>query len=147
LIKFVAVTFAVIVVAGIYFVLHYAWANFLWKNLFGPSSQQLGPLVLDLILFLGLVALAWSFARGPRQTVMMANFIGILGRAVTIIFSFGAMIGAMITMYAAVANRTQEIGTLRALGFRRRSVLAAFTEKLPRKVSRNLSTLPVTALP
>ena len=36
------------------------------------------------------------------------------------------MIGAMITMYAAVANRTQEIGTLRALGFRRSSILAAF---------------------
>ena len=35
------------------------------------------------------------------------------------IFSIGAMIGAMITMYAAVANRTGEIGTLRALGFRR----------------------------
>jgi ABC-type antimicrobial peptide transport system permease subunit len=36
------------------------------------------------------------------------------------------MIGAMITMYAAVANRTVEIGTLRALGFQRRSVLSAF---------------------
>ena len=36
------------------------------------------------------------------------------------------MIGAMITMYAAVANRTSEIGTLRALGFRRRAILAAF---------------------
>jgi len=267
LVKFAAVTLAVIVVAGIYFTLHYAWANFLWKNLFGASYEQLGPLVLDLILFLGLIVLAWSFARGPRQTVlanlwtqrvtttltlsgvalvvfvfvaalmlanglketlvatgvdenaivirrssqseinsfidreqasiietqpevaarsdgsafatsdvevmgpafrrpgfssvtvrlkdagqfealktrleneqrmvvdvkrekeyyeeqsrMMANFIGILGRAVTIIFSFGAM----ITMFAAVANRTQEIGTLRALGFRRRSVLAVF---------------------
>jgi ABC-type antimicrobial peptide transport system permease subunit len=43
-----------------------------------------------------------------------------------VIFSFGAMIGAMITMYAAVANRTTEIGTLRALGFQRRSVMAAF---------------------
>ena len=32
----------------------------------------------------------------------------------------------MITMYASVANRTAEIGTLRALGFRRQSVLAAF---------------------
>ena len=32
----------------------------------------------------------------------------------------------MITMYAAVANRTIEIGTMRALGFRRRSILAAF---------------------
>ena len=32
----------------------------------------------------------------------------------------------MITMYASVANRTVEIGTLRALGFKRRSILLAF---------------------
>ena len=32
----------------------------------------------------------------------------------------------MITMYASVANRTAEIGTLRALGFRRASILGAF---------------------
>jgi ABC-type antimicrobial peptide transport system permease subunit len=43
-----------------------------------------------------------------------------------VIFSFGAIIGAMITMYAAVSNRPAEIGTLRALGFQRRSILAAF---------------------
>jgi ABC-type antimicrobial peptide transport system permease subunit len=36
------------------------------------------------------------------------------------------MIGAMVTMYAAVANRTIEIGTLRALGFHRGSILGAF---------------------
>jgi putative ABC transport system permease protein len=61
----------------------------------------------------------------------MALFIRILGIFITIIFSFGATIGAMITMYAAVANRTVEVGTLRALGFRRRSVLSAFlTESL-----------------
>jgi len=60
------------------------------------------------------------------ESELLATFIRILGLMVTIIFSFGAMIGAMITMYAAVANRTVEIGTLRALGFKRRSVLAAF---------------------
>lgn len=60
------------------------------------------------------------------QSEDMAMFIRILGILVTIIFSAGAMIGAMITMYAAVSNRTVEIGTLRALGFRRRSVLGAF---------------------
>ena len=37
-----------------------------------------------------------------------------------------AMIGAMITMYASVASRIGEIGTLRALGFRRGAVLWAF---------------------
>jgi putative ABC transport system permease protein len=61
-----------------------------------------------------------------EQSELMSNFIKILGLIVTIIFSIGAIIGAMITMYAAVANRTVEIGTLRALGFRRRSVLSAF---------------------
>jgi putative ABC transport system permease protein len=61
-----------------------------------------------------------------RQSHQMALFIRILGLFVTIIFSIGAMVGAMITMYAAVANRTTEIGTLRALGFRRRSILTAF---------------------
>ena len=61
-----------------------------------------------------------------EQSAFMAGFIQVLGLVVTIIFSFGAMIGAMITMYAAVANRTVEIGTLRALGFRRRSVLSSF---------------------
>ena len=61
-----------------------------------------------------------------EQSQGMATFIKILGLVVTIIFSVGAMIGAMITMYAAVANRVVEIGTLRALGFQRRSVLGAF---------------------
>lgn len=60
------------------------------------------------------------------QSEMMAKFLRILGISLTVIFSLGAVIGAMITMYAAVANRTNEIGTLRALGFRRRDILAAF---------------------
>jgi putative ABC transport system permease protein len=60
------------------------------------------------------------------QSEMMAKFLRILGLSLTIIFSLGAIIGAMITMYAAVSNRTSEIGTLRALGFQRRSILTAF---------------------
>lgn len=60
------------------------------------------------------------------QSEMMATFLRILGMSLTIIFSLGAIIGAMITMYAAVSNRTGEIGTLRALGFQRRSILLAF---------------------
>lgn len=61
-----------------------------------------------------------------KQSSLMSQFITVLGTVVTLIFSFGAVIGAMITMYAAVSNRTVEIGTLRALGFRRRTVLATF---------------------
>jgi len=61
-----------------------------------------------------------------EQSEVMAKFLRILGLTLTLIFSLGAMIGAMITMYAAVANRTGEIGTLRALGFQRRNILTAF---------------------
>jgi len=61
-----------------------------------------------------------------EQSEMMAKFIRILGLFITVIFSTGATIGAMITMYGAVANRTTEIGTLRALGFYRSSILLAF---------------------
>jgi len=60
------------------------------------------------------------------QSEMMAKFLRILGLSLTVIFSIGAVIGAMITMYSAVANRIGEIGTMRALGFRRRNILAAF---------------------
>jgi ABC-type antimicrobial peptide transport system permease subunit len=60
------------------------------------------------------------------QSEIMAKFLRILGISLTVIFSLGAVIGAMITMYAAVANRTGEIGTLRALGFQRRAILLSF---------------------
>lgn len=60
------------------------------------------------------------------QSEILAIFIRILGTFITIIFSFGATIGATITMYAAVANRTIEIGTMRSLGFSRRSILTVF---------------------
>jgi ABC-type antimicrobial peptide transport system permease subunit len=60
------------------------------------------------------------------QSEMMAKFLRILGMSLTLIFSIGAVIGAMITMYASVSNRTAEIGTLRALGFQRRNILYSF---------------------
>jgi putative ABC transport system permease protein len=61
-----------------------------------------------------------------EQSRPLASFLTVLGSIITVIFSVGAMIGAMITMYASVANRTVEIGTLRALGFLRRNILLAF---------------------
>lgn len=56
------------------------------------------------------------------QSRALSKFITILGMTLSVIFS----IGAMITMYASVANRVAEIGTLRALGFKRGSILWAF---------------------
>jgi putative ABC transport system permease protein len=61
-----------------------------------------------------------------EQSEALATFIRLLGLALSIIFSIGAIVGAMITMFASVASRTGEIGTLRALGFRRSAVLTAF---------------------
>jgi putative ABC transport system permease protein len=61
-----------------------------------------------------------------EQSRALSTFLSILGLALSIIFSIGAIIGAAITMYSAVASRVGEIGTLRALGFRRASILWAF---------------------
>jgi putative ABC transport system permease protein len=63
------------------------------------------------------------------QSEKLASFISILGQTISVVFSVGAIIGAMITMYASVANRTREIGTLRALGFRRGNIVAAFLQE------------------
>jgi putative ABC transport system permease protein len=60
------------------------------------------------------------------QSEQLSKFISYLGTTISAIFSIGAIIGAMITMYASVASRTAEIGTLRALGFPRSSILVAF---------------------
>ncbi|HEX4460526.1 MAG TPA: ABC transporter permease [Polyangia bacterium] len=60
------------------------------------------------------------------QSEQFSLFVRFLGVFVAVMFSVGAALGAMITMYAQVAARTREIGTLRALGFRRRAVLVSF---------------------
>ena len=49
-----------------------------------------------------------------------------LGIFVAIVMGVGACFGGMNTMYAAVAHRTREIGTLRALGFSKLSILTSF---------------------
>jgi putative ABC transport system permease protein len=60
------------------------------------------------------------------QSEGLAILVGVLGTAISVFFSIGAMIGAMITMYGSVANRQREIGTLRALGFPRSNILISF---------------------
>jgi putative ABC transport system permease protein len=61
-----------------------------------------------------------------NQSRRLATFIRLLGLVLTGIFSLGAILGAMVTMYAQVGARVSEIGTLRALGFKRHHILAAF---------------------
>jgi putative ABC transport system permease protein len=55
-----------------------------------------------------------------------ALFLSVLGFIIAFFFSIGAIIGAMITMHATVAQRQREIGTLRALGFSRFQILVSF---------------------
>lgn len=61
-----------------------------------------------------------------KQSQGLRIFITVLGSMVAFFFSLGAMIGATITMYASIANRQREIGTLRALGFSRPAILLCF---------------------
>ncbi|MCG8424055.1 MAG: ABC transporter permease [Proteobacteria bacterium] len=61
-----------------------------------------------------------------KQSGGTATFIMVTGIIISVFFAIGAMIGAMITMYGAVSQRRREIGTLRALGFSRLSILLSF---------------------
>lgn len=61
-----------------------------------------------------------------KQSEGTSLFVTGLGTVIAFFFSLGAMIGAMITMYSAVANRKREIGTLRALGFSKFTIMSSF---------------------
>ena len=65
-----------------------------------------------------------DYYEGQSQTT--GTLIRIFAIFVTAILSIGAVFGAVNTMYAAVAYRTREIGTLRALGFSRLRIVTAF---------------------
>ena len=58
---------------------------------------------------------------GPTAGALMG-----LAAFVAVVMGIGAVFGAMNTMYAIVSQRTREIGTLRALGFSRFSILFSF---------------------
>jgi putative ABC transport system permease protein len=60
------------------------------------------------------------------QAGPLSRFLRGLAAFVAVVMGIGAVFAAMNTMYAVVANRTREVGTLRALGFSRSAVLLAF---------------------
>jgi len=60
------------------------------------------------------------------QQGMASGLLKGLAVFIAFIMAIGAAFAGMNTMYAAVARRTKEIGTLRVLGFSRRSILIAF---------------------
>jgi putative ABC transport system permease protein len=61
-----------------------------------------------------------------REQTRAALLPRLLGNGLALIMSIGAMFAAMNTLYASIASRTREIGTLRVLGYRRRSILFGF---------------------
>jgi putative ABC transport system permease protein len=84
-------------------------------------------------------AMERSLERDPRFSVLAqpeqryyadqmsdAKPIQFMGILVAIIMAVGSVFAAMNTMYAAVARRSAEIGTLRVLGFSRGSILSSF---------------------
>lgn len=81
------------------------------------------------------------------QSVLMSKFLTVLGLTLSVVFSIGAVIGAMITMYGSVASRTAEIGTLRAIGFSRASIGRSFLlESLALSLVGGLLGLALAAL-
>jgi putative ABC transport system permease protein len=89
-----------------------------------PEDQKAFVAAIESDKRLPLTALAET-AYYSNQT-MAAMPIKILGNFLATMMSIGAIFAAMNTMYASVGARTREVGTLRVLGFRRRSILAGF---------------------
>jgi putative ABC transport system permease protein len=85
-------------------------------------------------------ALEKRFAADPRMRVrveresdyykkasqMMTTFIEVLGALVALVMALGAVFAALNTMYSAVAERSREVATIRALGFGSGSVITSF---------------------
>jgi putative ABC transport system permease protein len=62
-----------------------------------------------------------------RQSTVLTQVIKILGGIIAFIMGIGAVFGALNTMYSAVAERSREIASMRAIGFGATSVVASFT--------------------
>lgn len=61
-----------------------------------------------------------------KQAGPTKGFLGGMGMGIAFLFAIAAAIGAAITMNGAIAHRTKEIGTLRALGFSKLAILFSF---------------------
>jgi putative ABC transport system permease protein len=61
-----------------------------------------------------------------RASLQMTTFIQVLGTLVALVMALGAVFAALNTMYSAVAERSREIATIRALGFGEGSVVLSF---------------------
>ncbi|MEW6303056.1 MAG: ABC transporter permease [Verrucomicrobiota bacterium] len=73
-----------------------------------------------------IAARVWRETEYYADQTKMALPIQVVGNFLAVAMSIGAVFAAMNTMYASVGARTREVGTLRVLGFRRRSILVSF---------------------
>jgi putative ABC transport system permease protein len=95
----------------------------------GPAAvQEIIKRVTDDRSFTLMAETELAYYEKQTQT---AGPIKAMGMFIAIVMGIGACFAAMNTMYAAVTYRTQEIATLRVIGFKRRSILLSFmTESL-----------------
>jgi len=61
-----------------------------------------------------------------KQSRVLTTLITVLGSIVAAVMGIGAVFGALNTMYSAVAERSREIATIRAIGFGTGSVVTSF---------------------
>ena len=61
-----------------------------------------------------------------KQSRQLTTLITVLGSIIAVVMGIGAVFGALNTMYSAVAERSREIATLRALGFGSGSIVISF---------------------
>ncbi len=61
-----------------------------------------------------------------KQSRNLATLITVLGSLVAMVMGIGAVFGALNTMYSAVAERSREIATMRAIGFGSWSMVLSF---------------------
>ncbi len=104
------------------------------QNFYSSSTVALRDVRLDYPAFKDRLETDSRFAVDVRHerdyyeetSASLRMLIMVLGSVLSVLFTFGAILGAMVTMFAFVGSRTKEIGTLRALGFPRRSILICF---------------------
>ena len=86
------------------------------------AAQFMSRIEADKRLPLRVVPEVQYYSEQTRTSVVFQ----VIGTFLAVAMSIGAFFAAMNTMYASVGSRTREIGTLRVLGFRRRTILASF---------------------
>jgi putative ABC transport system permease protein len=86
------------------------------------SQRLINRIENDEQIDLGAVTEEDYFAQQAQQS----SLIKVVGYMIALFLTIGAMFAVANTMYGAIASRAREIGTLRALGFGRFSILFAF---------------------